>query len=239
QVAFAVDSRSGINGNEDPAALLKELKDFGLDVDVLFLTADTPTLLKRFSETRRRHPLSNTTGAETELTLTEAIEKERDIMGPFADLAASCDTTGLTSNALRNWVNQFASFAPSSMTIAFESFAFKRGIPYVADLVFDARNLPNPYYDEALRPFYGTDEPIVQFMKAYPQVEAFVQSIANFIETWLDGYAANNRRYFTVAIGCTGGQHRSVYVAQALYAYFKGKYPSVTVRHREMDSKKA
>lgn len=237
EVAFAVDSRSGLTDSDRPADLVESLRSKGCSVDVLFLTADTQTLLKRFSETRRRHPLSSTKGAETDLTLSEAIEREREILSAFSEVGASCDTSNLSSNGLRNWVARFARTENAGMTIAFESFAFKRGIPYVADLVFDARNLPNPFYDETLRPFTGRDPQIVAFMRGHPQVQEFVDSIAAFIAKWLDSYAGNNRRYFTVAVGCTGGQHRSVYVAQQLYEHFRSLHSSTSVRHRELDAK--
>ena len=237
RIAFAVDSRSGISRGTTPAETIARLEKAGWRVDVLFLTAATPTLIRRFSETRRRHPLSKADGAESDVTLTEAIARERELLSGFSEAAAQCDTSGLSSNDLRDWVTKFARTEHSQMSVAFESFAFKRGIPFVADLVFDARCLPNPYYDEALRPFTGLDEPIRAFMRETPGAEAFLADIAGFIERWLAAYSANNRRYFTVAVGCTGGQHRSVYIAQRLFEIFSEKLPAVSVRHRELAKK--
>ena len=233
RIAVSVDARSQINIS-DAGNAIEALKTRGCDVRMLFLTASTPELVQRFSETRRRHPLTLPRPDGTaNMTLAEAIALERDKLAPAAELGHVIDTTGLAANTLRNWVRQFSEAEQSMMTLAFESFAFKHGLPVVADLVFDVRNLPNPYYDKALRPLTGLDAPIIKYLDNLPIVQDMVDDIARFIERWLPSYEAQNRHYLTVAIGCTGGQHRSVYVAQALAKRFAGKTVTV-LRHRQL-----
>ena len=233
RIAVSVDARSQVNIS-DAGNAIEALKARGCDVRMLFLTASTPELVQRFSETRRRHPLTLPRPDGTaNMTLAEAIALERDKLAPAAELGHVIDTTGLAANTLRNWVRQFSEAEQSMMTLAFESFAFKHGLPVVADLVFDVRNLPNPYYDKALRPLTGLDAPIIKYLDNLPIVQDMVDDIARFIERWLPSYEAQNRHYLTVAIGCTGGQHRSVYVAQALAKRFAGKTVTV-LRHRQL-----
>ena len=233
RIAVSVDARSQINIS-DAGNAIEALKTRGCDVRMLFLTASTPELVQRFSETRRRHPLTLPRPDGTaNMTLAEAIALERDKLAPAAELGHVIDTTGLAANTLRNWVRQFSEAEQSMMTLAFENFAFKHGLPVVADLVFDVRNLPNPYYDKALRPLTGLDAPIIKYLDNLPIVQDMVDDIARFIERWLPSYEAQNRHYLTVAIGCTGGQHRSVYVAQALAKRFAGKTVTV-LRHRQL-----
>ena len=232
-VAFAVDARSSFSDIDQPNALLEELRKQNWDVRILFLTASTPELVQRFSETRRRHPLTlRLEAAGKTLSLSEVIAREREIMEPFSLTAHVLDTTGLQSNTLRTWVKDFADAPHADLSLTFESFGYKHGIPTAADLVFDVRNLPNPYYDPQLRPLTGQDEAIVEFMQKQPMVTEMVKDIEFFIEKWLPSYQATNRHYLTVAIGCTGGQHRSVYVAETLAKYFAQKLPSVAIRHR-------
>jgi UPF0042 nucleotide-binding protein len=232
-VAFAVDARSDFEGYA-PEKLIEELnaqKDW--DVRVLFLTASTQELIQRFSETRRRHPLTlRFSKGKEKVTLAEVINKERELLEPYSVQAHIVDTTHLQSNTLRTWVKDFADAPHADLSLAFESFGYKHGIPIAADLVFDVRNLPNPYYDPDLRPLTGQDAPIIEFMQQQPAANEMVDDIAHFIEKWLPSYQATNRHYLTVAIGCTGGQHRSVYVAETLAKYFAQKMPSVTIRHR-------
>ncbi len=232
-VAFAVDARSDFEGYA-PEKLIEELnaqKDW--DVRVLFLTASTQELIQRFSETRRRHPLTlRFSKGKEKVTLAEVINKERELLEPYSVQAHIVDTTHLQSNTLRTWVKDFADAPHADLSLAFESFGYKHGIPIAADLVFDVRNLPNPYYDPDLRPLTGQDAPIIEFMQQQPAANEMVDDIAHFIEKWLPSYQATNRHYLTVAIGCTGGQHRSVYVAETLAKYFAKKMPSVTIRHR-------
>lgn len=166
------------------------------------------------------------------VTLSEVIEKERELLENFTLPALVLDTTRLQSNTLRTWVKEFADTPHADLTLTFESFGYKHGIPVAADLVFDVRNLPNPYYDPQLRPLTGRDQPIIDYMQSQSSVNEMVSDIENFIEKWLPSYKATNRHYLTVAIGCTGGQHRSVYVAETLAKYFSKQNESVTLRHR-------
>ena len=236
QAAVAIDARSQSNFEHSVKAL-RQLEHAGFDVRVLFLTASTPELVQRFSETRRRHPLSAQAESHDEIvTLQEAIRRERDILSPITEGAAIMDTTGLLPAQLRNWVKEFAGLPQAKMTLAFESFGFKHGLPVAADLVFDVRCLPNPYYTAALRPLTGKDEPVAQFLRACPDVNRMVDDIAGFIERWLPAYINQNRHYLTVAIGCTGGQHRSVYVAEELGRRF-ANVRGVVVRHRIIEQK--
>lgn len=236
QAAVAIDARSQSNFEHSVEAL-RQLEHAGFDVRVLFLTASTPELVQRFSETRRRHPLSAQAESHDEIvTLQEAIRRERDILSPITEGAAIMDTTGLLPAQLRNWVKEFAGLPQAKMTLAFESFAFKHGLPVAADLVFDVRCLPNPYYTVALRPLTGKDEPVAEFLRACPDVIRMVDDIAGFIERWLPAYINQNRHYLTVAVGCTGGQHRSVYVAEELGRRF-ANVRGVVVRHRIIEQK--
>ena len=236
KVAFSIDARNRVCEHFDSPALLERLRQQGWDVKVIFLTASTTELVQRFSETRRRHPLSlRSNQNEIQVTLSEAIEKEREILEPFLSLGHIIDTTNLQSNTLRHWIKEFVQAPQSCMTLTFESFGYKHGLPMAADLVFDVRNLPNPYYDKALRELTGLDLPVQTFMQAQNSCTAMIADISRFIEKWLPSYQATNRHYLTIAIGCTGGQHRSVYVAQTLAQYFSQKYPGVVVRHRIID----
>jgi len=227
RVALSVDIRYP----EALAGLPAELAEFrksGRDVRVLFLEAKTDTLLKRFSETRRRHPL-----ADDKLTLTECIERERELLADIADLAHRVDTSDLGPNTLRGWVKDFVGLPHTGLTLLFESFGFKHGVPLNADLVFDARCLPNPNYDPRLRPLTGRDRAVVEFLGADPATRKLLEDIRRFVADWLPAFDRDNRSYLTVAIGCTGGQHRSVYLVEALAGLFRDR-TSVQVRHREL-----
>ncbi|KWR90025.1 RNase adapter RapZ [Cupriavidus sp. IDO] len=211
-------------------------------VEVIFLTANTDALVQRYSETRRRHPLSvrtdGTTGAGGEpafndTALMEAIEMERKLLGPLAEAAHRIDTSDVRTNTLRSWIKELISNESQQLTLLFESFGFKHGVPSDADLVFDVRSLPNPYYDLALRPLTGRDAPVIDFLQAQPMVLAMADDIRAYVEKWLPSFIADNRSYLTVAIGCTGGQHRSVYIAERLANYFRA-HGNVLVRHREL-----
>jgi UPF0042 nucleotide-binding protein len=225
RVAVAIEER----GPEAISELPRQLAEFrrrGIDLRVLFLYAKTDTLIKRFSETRRRHPLSG--GA---LTLTESIEQEREFLSEIADLAHRMDTSDLPANSLRNWVKDFVALPRTGLTLLFESFGYKDGIPLDADLVFDVRCLPNPHYDAALRRLTGLDQPVIDFLCADTACVKMLEDIRRFVADWLPSFERDSRSYLTVAIGCTGGRHRSVYIAEALAAHFRGK-AQVLVRHR-------
>jgi UPF0042 nucleotide-binding protein len=227
RVALSIDARGGATLAALPSQVV-ELRQRGVDVTVLFLDAKTDTLIKRYSETRRRHPLS-----ESGLTLPECIARERELLAELADLAHHVDTSDLSPNALRSWVKDFMGIAGAGLTLLFESFGFKNGIPLDADLVFDVRCLPNPHYDPQLRPFTGCDMPVVEFLGADPTTQKMCDDIRAFVENWLPCFSRDNRSYLTVALGCTGGRHRSVYLAEVLAAYFRAQAP-VLVRHREL-----
>jgi len=232
RIAISIDARSQMSMTliEKNVA---QLRSQTVDVRTLFLTASNTELVKRFSETKRRHPLSVDRNGKAERTLSEAIRMERELLASVAEHAHVIDTSRVLPNTLRSWVREFAQAEASTMTLAFESFAFKHGTPVAADFVFDVRNLPNPFYDETLRPFTGIDAPIIAFLQEKPEVNDMLDDITRFIEKWLPSYEAQNRHYLTIAIGCTGGQHRSVYVAQKLAERFQGK-ALVVVRHRRL-----
>jgi UPF0042 nucleotide-binding protein len=224
RLAVTVDARGGEPVQELPARLA-ELRTRGLDVRVLFLEASTETLVKRFSETRRRHPLSR-----GHLTVAEAIQQERHLLEPLSQIAQRIDTSNLGPNALRSWVKEFIEYDPAHLILIFESFGFKNGIPLDADLVFDARCLANPHYDPALRPLTGQDAAVVEFLARDASVCRMEEDIRRFVESWLPCFIRDNRSYLTVAIGCTGGRHRSVYLAETLARHFRPGH-QVLVRH--------
>jgi UPF0042 nucleotide-binding protein len=227
QIAIAVDARSGQDFSQFPM-IVQNLKDEGLDVRVIFLEAKTLTLVKRFSETRRRHPLSS-----DEISLPEAIEQERGLLASIAPLAQRIDTSDLSASALRLWIKELVLQDRSRITLMFESFGYKHGIPLDADMVFDVRCLPNPHYVPELKSLTGCDQPVKDFLEASPDAMAMLSEIRSFVENWLPCFIRDHRAYLTVAIGCTGGQHRSVYFAEALAAAFRER-EQVLVRHREL-----
>ena len=227
RVALSVEPSDAAVVAELPR-MIEAFRALGHDVRVLFLEAKTDTLIKRFSETRRRHPLS-----DGKLTLTECIERERELLAGLAGIAHHVDTSELGPNALRNWVKDFVGLQRSGITLLFESFGFKHGVPLDADLVFDVRCLPNPNYDPRLQPLTGRDQPVIDFLECDASCRRMLEDIRRFVADWLPEFDRDNRSYLTVAIGCTGGQHRSVYFAETLAAHFRGK-AQVLVRHREL-----
>jgi len=228
KVAVAIDIRGGGSIATLPRQLAV-LRAGELDLQFLFLDAKTETLLKRYSETRRRHPL-----ASEQRTLREAIAEERVRLESVAELGHHIDTSDLKPNALREWVRQFiVSESRQGLTLLFESFGFKHGVPLDAELVFDVRCLPNPHYEAALRPLTGRDAAVIAFLEAEPEVLRMRDDIARFVDSWLPCYIRDHRSYLTVGIGCTGGQHRSVYLAEWLGHAFRSQ-ARVLVRHREL-----
>jgi len=232
KVGVVIDIRGGNSVAMLPMQL-DALRANELELKFLFLDAQDSTLIKRYSETRRRHPL-----ASDKLTLTEAIAEERERLAGLSALGHHMDTSGVKASVLREWVHQFVAAdivddPNQGLTLLFESFGFKNGIPLDADLVFDVRCLPNPHYDPVLRPLTGRDEPVIAFLEAEPDVLRMREDIARFIETWLPCYVRDSRNYLTVGIGCTGGQHRSVYLAEVLGREFRA-CARVLVRHREL-----
>jgi len=224
RVALSVDARSAAL-----AALPKSvarLKADGADCRVLFLEAGAQTLVRRFSETRRRHPLT-----VDGLTLAEAIERERALMGEIAELGHRIDTSELQPKMLRNWIRDLLQLGAIRLALLFESFAYREGIPLDADWVIDARMLPNPHYDPGLRPLTGRDPAVIAYLDGQEAVQRFLEDVRAFFARWLPEVLQENRSYVSVAIGCTGGRHRSVYLAEKLAAAFAGEW-RVLVRHR-------
>ena len=228
RVAVAIDVRAGTSIAALPQQL-RDLQALGVPTRFVFLEARDETLIARFSETRRGHPLSN---AET--TLAEAIVRERGMLENIAGLGNRIDTSSLNPNALRAWILDFVQPAASQgLTLLFESFGYKHGIPLDADLVFDVRCLPNPHYDPVLRPLTGRDPEVARFLETQAEVRKMAEDIRRFLAEWLPSYVRDNRSYLTVAIGCTGGQHRSVYLAEWLAGQFRDR-ARVLVRHRAL-----
>jgi UPF0042 nucleotide-binding protein len=227
RVAIALDVKTGSGPTGLPAAI-DAARAEGWTVRFLYLDAKTDTLVKRFSETRRRHPFSS-----EDRTLTEAIEFERGLFADVRTTGYSFDTSELSAAALRSWIKDFISVDPSKLTLLFQSFGYKHGVPLDADLVFDVRCLPNPHYEPALAPLTGRDAPVITYLENHPEVERMYGDIYHFVASWLPDYARDNRNYLTVAIGCTGGRHRSVYLAERLAGAFGGRYQVLT-RHREL-----
>ena len=237
KVAISIDSRSA--ALEALPNAIDLLKKGGNSVEVLFLESSVETLVKRFSETRRKHPLSN---ANT--TLAESILHERELLAGIVEISHHIDTSNLSANALRNYIRELILKSDETnneaghetgLVLLFTSFGFKNGIPLDADFVFDVRSLPNPHYDPILKPLTGKDAPVQAFLQKEPNVNEMLTDIQNYIAKWLPSFVADNRSYLTVAIGCTGGQHRSVYFVEQLSLYFKEQKQQVIIRHRELD----
>lgn len=230
RVGIAVDVRSGASIAALPQ-VVSDLREMISDVRFIFLDARDDTLIARFSETRRRHPL-----ASANQTLQEAIAHEREMLGDIVELGQRLDTSHVLPNTLRGWVKDMIQADPGKgLTLLFESFGFKHGLPVDADLVFDARCLPNPFYDSALRHLTGKDLPVVGYLEANADVLRMAKDIKRYVADWLPAFVRDGRSYFTVAIGCTGGQHRSVYLAEWLAREFRPDV-NVMVRHRSLDA---
>nr|WP_298135702.1 RNase adapter RapZ [uncultured Pseudomonas sp.] len=231
QVAVSIDARNLPSQLKRFPTLLDEVRARHIKCDVIYLDADEETLLKRFSETRRRHPLTN-----ENRSLAEAIADESLLLGPIIDLAdLKIDTTHLNLYQLRDSLKLRLLNQPEPGTaFLVESFGFKRGMPVDADLVFDVRCLPNPYWKPDLRDFSGLDQPVVDYLSAQADVEEMYQDVFAYLTKWLPRFAASNRAYVTIAIGCTGGHHRSVYLANRLGEALKPLLKNVQVRHRDL-----
>ena len=227
----------GVDARESPTQIgyfpehLESLRTRGVDVDVLFLTADEEIILKRYSETRRKHPLS-----DGQTSLVEAIRQERELLAPIANAAdVTLDTTRLNLHELRTAIDsRLPEGDAAKFSLQFLSFGFKNGIPDGADYVFDVRCLPNPHWVPALRPLSGRDAAVAAYLGAQPEVQAMQADITQFLERWLPAYEAQDRAYVTVGIGCTGGQHRSVYLVEQLAPHFKQHFNQVVIKHREL-----
>ncbi|MGE4376119.1 MAG: RNase adapter RapZ [Burkholderiaceae bacterium] len=236
RVAIAMDVRSASSLPQLPQQLQK-LRAQGIPVQSLFLDASTDTLVRRFSETRRRHPLSSDESLIGRGALVQIIELERELLAPLREQAHVIDTSTLRTAQLQSYVKSLMAVMPSSLLLVFQSFAFKRGIPLDADYVFDVRMLPNPFYEPSLRELTGLDAPVIEFLREHDDVAQMQEHITQFLSQWLDALASGQRSYVTVAIGCTGGQHRSVYLVEQLARTFSTRW-KVLRRHRELDGAK-
>jgi len=233
--AVGVDARNRPEDLADVPRLVEELRRSGIGCEVIFLRADDDTLLKRFSDTRRRHPLSR-----SGLSLLEALDQEQRLLAPVANAAdLTIDTSRLSVHDLRQLIRERVvergSGAPS---LLFQSFAYRHGVPDDADFVFDARALPNPYWEPGLRDHTGRDPAIAEFMEQHEEAARFLDDVTGFLERWLPSLVGSNRSYVTIAVGCTGGQHRSVYFAEKLAAHFDGRYGPALIRHRDLASRR-
>ena len=236
RVAAAVDVRTAASL---PALvpLIDELRSEGLRIRPIFLEASTDALVRRFSETRRPHPLSALpAGTDASRALVDAIELERELLSDLREVSTVIDTSELRPAVLRSWVRKLVGARDAALTVVFESFAFRHGVPLDADFVFDVRVLPNPHYVRELRPLTGRDAPVVAFLKAQPEALEMLAQIEAFLTRWLPSFEDDQRSYLTVAIGCTGGQHRSVFSVEWLARRFEGRQATL-VRHRELDAR--
>jgi UPF0042 nucleotide-binding protein len=234
RIAVAVDVRAA---RSLPALvpLMDEMRAEGVQIRSLFLDATTDALVRRFSETRRPHPLANPAASDTQHALVDAIELERLLLGELREVSTVIDTSQLRPADLRGWVRRLVQARRAALTLVFESFAFKFGVPLDADYVFDVRMLPNPYYIRELRALCGADAPVADYLRAQPESEEILAQIEAFLRRWLPSFEADQRSYLTVAIGCTGGQHRSVYIVEQLARRFSD-FGAALVRHRELDA---
>jgi UPF0042 nucleotide-binding protein len=228
QVAVAIDVRTGESVGSLPA-LVSRLQADNIDCRLLFIEASNEAITRRFSETRRPHPLAEQITGGVEACIAE----ERRLLSDVAEFGHCMDTSGVNANRLRAWIKDWLKLDRSHISITLQSFGFKHGIPIDADMVFDARFLPNPFYDPALRPLTGRDEAVIRFLQADTEVAKFTDDLAGFISRWLPSFIRDHRAAITIAIGCTGGQHRSVYIAESLAQRFRTSQ-QVLVRHRDL-----
>ena len=230
-VAIAIDPRGGIADSDRFDVIMKKVNRHSLQVKILFLTADTSRLLKRFSETRRKHPLSR-----TGLPLADAIQQEKKMLEDIqANADLSIDSSNLSVHELRHMIiDQLLSQSGSEMGILIQSFGFKNGVPADTDFVFDVRCLPNPHWEKDLKSLTGCDRAVVKYLEQYEDVEKMFESIRSFLDDWIPRFEKENRSYMTISIGCTGGKHRSVYLAERIAAEFKKDRGNLSIRHRDM-----
>ena len=234
RIGIAMDVRSATSLPQVPEQL-QRLQTLGYVVKIIFLDATTDTIVHRYSETRRKHPLSSSQNDDQRRALTDAIELERHLVADLRQGSHVIDTSLIRSTQLQSYIKQLIFASSTQLTLVFESFGFKRGIPLDADYVFDVRMLPNPHYDPVLRPLTGVDQPVIDYLQSYSDVMEMCAHIEMFLSNWLPRLAQDHRSYVTVAIGCTGGQHRSVFVAETLASRFDAQYTTLR-RHREKDS---
>lgn len=230
--AIGIDARNRADDIQLVPKQVEELKRSGVQCEVVYLRADEDILLKRYSETRRKHPLSR-----NDLGLADAIREEQRLLEPIASSAdLIIDTTRCNVHELRELIRQRVSAHNAGhLSILFQSFSFRDGPPGDADFVFDVRNLPNPHWEPKLSKLTGRDQPVIEYLNSHASVQKMLGDLKQFLEDWIPDYARSNRSYLTIAIGCTGGQHRSVYFVEQLAAHFKQHYPSVLIRHQVVD----
>jgi RNase adapter protein RapZ len=233
RLAVGIDARNLVGDLNKLPDILAGLEASGIEVSVIFLQARRSDLIRRYSETRRKHPLSNET-----VSLPEAIDLEAKILSPILNISdRNIDTSGLSLHQLRDLVkNTIVPNSPEHMAILFESFGFKKGLPDASDFIFDVRCLPNPYWKQELRSLTGYDEDVIEFLESQIDVAAMLSDIIGFLTRWIPKFQANNRSYLTISIGCTGGQHRSVYIANRLQEYFSKEHSLVQVVHKELSA---
>ncbi len=231
-VAVSIDARNISADLDKFPSIINELKNKSLSTEIVFLDANSQTLLKRFSESRRKHPLSSEA-----IGLKEAIDKESELLEAISIMASlSIDTSNMSLHQLRDTVkNRLLDDQQTTLALLFQSFGFKNGLPVDADIVYDVRCLPNPYWDNSLRSLTGLDDAVVGFLDSQEEVQEMCSDIENFLQKWIPSFESNNRSYITVALGCTGGQHRSVYMCEKLGEIFSTQGSNVQVRHRELD----
>ncbi len=230
-VAIAIDARSGVEHAQRFGEIISQLKRHPIQLDIVFLTCETSRLLRRFSETRRKHPLSR-----DGLPLADAIQRERKLLADIqVNASLSIDSTNLNVHQLRQTIlDRLLSRTGSKMDVLIQSFGFKNGVPADTDFVFDVRCLPNPHWEKELRPLTGRDRAVIKYLESYPDVGDMVNSILEFLNAWIPRFKAENRSYMTISIGCTGGQHRSVYLAERIASGLKKQQQQVSTRHRDL-----
>ncbi len=228
--AVGIDARNQTNELKNFSVIIDKLKELELNVEIIFLQTSDDVLLTRFSETRRKHPLST-----PKRSLIDAIKYERELLVPIlSETNLTIDTSGSNIYQLRELITKRISNTNNQLSVLFKSFGFKNSIPNDADFIFDVRCLPNPYWDTKLRPFTGLDKPVIQFFEKHTVVNNMFEDIKNFIENWIPEIESQNRKYLTIAIGCTGGQHRSVFIVEKLAEYFRASTDIETLlNHRE------
>mgnify|MGYP000167817400 CR=1 FL=1 len=228
--AVGIDARTMLDGSDNIREMLDNIRAHGIDCRVIYFESDDAHLLKRYSETRRRHPLTS-----IDVSLAEAIIRERELLAGISSMASQhVDTSNMTPHDLRDFVTEHLTDSAHGMSVLFESFGFKHGVPTEADFVFDARCLPNPHWEPELRPLTGRDKPVQDYLVQQDETNALVDDIRDFIGNWLPKFEQANRNYLTIAIGCTGGQHRSVYMVDRLANLFQQQRDNVLIRHREL-----
>lgn len=228
KVAISVDIRS-INIEKLPH-VIKEIESLSIKTRLIYLESSTESIVRRFGETRRRHPLAN-----EKLSLADTIEKERVMLAPLAEIGYKIDTSNMSVNALKKTLNELIQLKEDHLALQFSSFGYKFGIPLDADFIFDVRCLPNPHYESDLKDLTGIDKPVADFFHNYKEVDKMYQDINHFVSEWLTAFKNDQRHSLHIAIGCTGGKHRSVYIANKLFTHFSNPKSQVIIRHRDIN----